>query len=254
MSYQYDTEFFDYVNASAGKSASLFIEKLVGISLSNQCPSSVLDVGCGRGIWVAEWLRRGVSSALGVDGDYVSRQTLLVPEENFRAIDISKPFNLTTRFDLVQCLEVAEHVSERAADVLLDSLCRHADMVLFSSATPGQGGEFHVNEQPYAYWRKKFEQRGYSTFDAIRPHISNLRDIEPWYRYNALLFVNDRGQGRLSETAKASLLATGQLTPDIAPLAWKVRCFLISLLPSGVILLAARLKHRAANLARPKAR
>ena len=47
------------------------------------------------------------------------------------------------------------------ADTFVQNLVRHASgAILFSAAPPGQGGEFHVNEQPYEYWRGKFQRCG----------------------------------------------------------------------------------------------
>ena len=50
------------------------------------------------------------------------------------------------------------------ADVFVDSLCRHGELIIFSAAVPGQGGERHVNEQPLEYWREKFAGH------AVTPH------------------------------------------------------------------------------------
>jgi hypothetical protein len=61
------------------------------------------------------------------------------------------------RFDLVQSLEVGEHLPLSAAETLVDSLTTASDRVLFSAAVKGQGGEFHVNEQPLAFWQELFE-------------------------------------------------------------------------------------------------
>src|ERR1700758_2619298 len=42
-------------------------------------PASVLDVGCGVGVWVDEWGSAGVSDGLGIDGNYVDRAALRIP-------------------------------------------------------------------------------------------------------------------------------------------------------------------------------
>lgn len=251
MSYQYDGEFFDFVEASAGRSASLFIKTFIHSGFDGSCPSSVLDVGCGRGIWLASWAASGVERMLGVDGDYVPRDTLVIPKEHFRAIDISKPFDLNDRFDLVQCLEVAEHVPTESADTLIGNLCRHGDVILFSAAIPGQGGEFHVNEQPYEYWRAKFAARGYTTVDFVRAPVRRIREIEPWYRFNTFVFVNELGMKRLGTAARQAAVPTTEALMNLAPLPWRLRCFVLSLLPSGAVSSLARLKHRVANALRP---
>jgi hypothetical protein len=93
---------------------------------------------------------------LGVDGDYVSRDTLLFPPECFLAAALSKPFDAGARFELVQCLEVAERIAPDAAHILIDGLVQHGDLIVFSAAVPGQGGEHHINERAHAYWRDMF--------------------------------------------------------------------------------------------------
>jgi SAM-dependent methyltransferase len=250
MSYQYDNAFFDFVNASSGKSASRFLGQFVPAVLGGQNPASVLDVGCGRGVWLAEWKRLGVATLQGLDGEYVDRKSLLIPADQFLPTDISVPIDLQRRFELVECLEVAEHVPESHAETLVDNLVRHGDLILFSAAIPGQGGEFHVNERPYSYWRQKFAARGYAVYDAIRPQVAGLREIEPWYRYNALVYANDAGSRRLSETASGRLVPAEQQLVDVAPLYWRLRCAAIAALPNSATSMLARLKHRASNLSR----
>jgi SAM-dependent methyltransferase len=247
MSYRYDSEFFDFVNASAGKSARRFIDVLEQSVLAKGCVADVIDVGCGRGVWVAEWRRRGARRVLGVDGDYIPLETLLMPRECFLATDLSKRFAVDLRFDLVQCLEVAEHIAPQAVGTLVDSLIDHGDVIVFSAAVPGQGGEHHVNEQNYQYWRRMFAARGFQMYDAIRPLLRGQADVEPWYRYNAFVYANKAGIERLTPQAQKSLLAAPKAIPNFAPLTWRVRCGAVSLLPRRVANLAARMKHRVAN-------
>jgi SAM-dependent methyltransferase len=247
MSYEYDSDFYDFADASARKSARRFIELVEQDVFAARRIVDVIDVGCGRGVWAAEWRRRGATRVLGVDGDYVSRNTLLIPSECFLAADLSKPFNADARFELVECLEVAEHIAPEFADTLIDGLVRHGDVVVFSAAVPGQGGEHHVNERAYSYWRDMFLAHGYQMYDAIRPLLRNELDVEPWYRYNAFVYANGTGAERLSAQARARLLTPAQTVPDVAPLGWRLRCRAISLLPPRIANLAARMKHRLIN-------
>ena len=80
---------------------------------------------------------------------------------------------------LVQSLEVAEHLPASAAEQFVDNLVAHSAVVLFSAATLGQGGEHHVNERPYSYWRDLFSDRGYLMFDLIRPFVIENDAVEP---------------------------------------------------------------------------
>ncbi len=208
---------------------------------------SVLDVGCGPGVWLAEWSRIGVEEILGVDGDYVPRNKLAIPADAFRAIDISQPFDLGQHFDLVQCLEVAEHIPEANADTLIDNLCRHGDLIMFSAAVPGQGGEFHVNEQPYDYWRKKFSARGYAVFDCVRPLVVDVKQIDPWYRFNTFLYANQNGQSRLSDGARRDIVDPSRPLEILAPWHWRMRCYVNHRLLSPFVSALARAVHRLGN-------
>src|ERR1019366_5767049 len=77
-------------------------------------PSSVLDVGCGRGNWLSTFIAQGVENVVGLDGDYIKPSKLLFPADRFRPTDLSGKFEIPAgRFDLAICLEVAEHLPAR---------------------------------------------------------------------------------------------------------------------------------------------
>ena len=184
----YTSTFFDVLARGTRESAQTIVP-LVNELLR---PASVLDVGCGVGTWLAEWGSAGVSDVLGIDGDYVDRTALQVPSDRFAPVDLQQSFSLGRKFDLVQTLEVAEHLDEAHADTFVESLARHSETVLFSAAIPGQGGTHHVNEQWPSYWAGKFARAGYTAYDVIRPQIWTDQRIMVWYRQNILLFARGR--------------------------------------------------------------
>jgi hypothetical protein len=237
----YEDKFFDYVEIRARRSA----QHVIGLLCRHVALSSVLDVGCGRGVWVDEWRRGGVADAVGVDGAYVRTDRLLIPREQFVALELSRRFDLGRRFDLVQSLEVAEHISSSSAEIFVDNLVTHGDVILFSAAVPGQGGEFHVNEQPYEYWRSKFASREFAIFDFLRPHIVKIRAIEPWYRYNIFLFVHESAISRIPETIRCTQLRRTERIADLAPLPWRLRNLTFRYLPQLLVQRLARIKHAA---------
>jgi SAM-dependent methyltransferase len=238
--YTYDQDFFDFVDVSSGKSAAAFLTAFC----QNFMPQSVLDVGCGRGVWLHEWHNLGVQDVVGVDGDYVQPQTLKILSDQFVARNISVPFDLGRVFDLVQCLEVAEHIPEADSDTLLRNLVTHGNTILFSAAQPGQGGEFHVNEQPLGYWIEKFRGYAYEPFDYPRAAVQGIIVIEPWYRYNTLIFANTAGLQNLS-SAIISTKIQGNNPGNYASISWRIRCRVLSVLPATLIHRLARLKHQA---------
>ena len=187
----YNSSFFDEVSQGTRESAHVVVPLVYELVR----PASVLDVGCATGTWLSAWTNAGVADVLGVDGDYVDRTALEIPLGNFAPVDLQQPFSLGRRFDLVQTLEVAEHLDEERADGFVDSLVRHGDVILFSAAIPGQGGTHHVNEQWPSYWAKKFEKAGYTAYDVVRPRIWSDPRVQVWYRQNMLLFARGRDFG-----------------------------------------------------------
>jgi hypothetical protein len=185
----------------------------------------------------------GVSDILGVDLDYVDRDVLAIPREHFRVLDVSKPFDLGKKFDLVQSLEVGEHVPGARANVLIENLTAHGDLIMFSAAVPGQGGEYHINEQPYEYWHDKFSKRDYRSLDFVRPLIRANKRIEPWYRYNTFLFAKTRLLEKLHESVVATQLAPGGRVPDVSPLSWRIGNAVLRPLPVSVVTSLAVIKH-----------
>lgn len=188
----YNEAFYDENVAGSLSSARV----IVPLVLSLFPIRSVLDVGCGAGSWLSEFVRNGIIDYEGVDGSYLPTSVLQIPLDHFRTVDLASVGDFGRRFDLVCCLEVAEHLPKRNAESLVAALVRAAPIVLFSAAVPGQGGTHHVNEQWQSYWANLFSQRAYVCVDCIRPKIFYDEHVEWWYRQNALIFCE---QGRISE-------------------------------------------------------
>jgi SAM-dependent methyltransferase len=149
-------------------------------------PHSVVDVGCGNGAWLAEFVRRGAAEVLGLDtGEFV------VPDAiPFRPIDLTASFTTGANFDLATCLEVGEHLSPDTADSLVSSLVQLAPVVVFSAAIPGQRGIGHVNEQWPDYWRELFASCSYQQLDLLRARLWNDQRVAYWYRQNLFLYAS----------------------------------------------------------------
>ena len=196
--------------------------------------SSVADFGCALGTWLSVWQQAGVADVQGVDGDYLKGQALEVNPGFIRHDDLTTPINFGRKFDLVQSLEVAEHLPPAAAAGFVTTLARHGDVILFSAAPPGQGGEYHVNEQPYSFWRDLFSAEGYAMFDPLRGKIAGDESIRYWYRYNMFLFAKESAVARLSPEVVATRIAAGAVVPDISPVLFKLRKVAVRNMPRAV--------------------
>jgi SAM-dependent methyltransferase len=186
-------------------------EIIVPMLIELIAPTSVADVGCGLGTWAYACAQYGqVADVLGIDGPHVRKDRLKIPESKFLAHDLSTAIKLDRSFELVICLEVAEHLSKPAGDVLIESLCDLGDVIYFSAAIPFQGGVEHVNEQWPSYWAAKLAQRGYRAIDAIRPRVWGNPSVRYWYAQNGIIFANSRAidrAPRLRDCAIAEHLA-----------------------------------------------
>jgi SAM-dependent methyltransferase len=182
----YDAEYFtsirDYSLESARAVAPLLTELVT--------PSSVLDVGCGGGAWLAAFHELGVTDLLGIDGYAPASADLLVSRHYVAERNLREPFDLGRRFDLALCLEVAEHLPAESAGRLVESITAHTDVVAFSAALPGQGGQGHINEQWMEYWLALFEAYGFRGYDVLRPRLWGRPGIASFYQQNLVLFAS----------------------------------------------------------------
>lgn len=167
-------------------------ERIVPVVMQLLAPKSVIDVGCGIGTFLYCFKEAGVTDVLGVDGPWVDREQLhaYIRPEEFIERSLDGPLRLDRTFDLVLCLEVAEHLPASAADTFVSSLVAAGRTILFSAAIPFQGGQNHVNEQWPVYWEEKFAKHGYVRHDIIRPLVWDDPGIFWWYKQNMVVYAH----------------------------------------------------------------
>lgn len=181
----YHGHFYENQKEGSRSSAEVVAPFILGLVK----PKSVIDVGCGVGTWLSVFVESGIKEYLGVEGSWVDREQLLIPESYLVAHNLEEPLRLDKKFDLAMSLEVAEHLPNTAADQFIANLTQLAPVVLFSAAIPHQGGVHHVNEQWPNYWEKKFNAHGYIAVDCIRRKVWNDARVSFWYAQNMLLYV-----------------------------------------------------------------
>lgn len=189
----YGAGFFEALAEGTRRSAAIVAPVLIEMFR----PGSVVDVGCGTGLWLSAFHQHGVADVCGVDGPWVPRAELQIPAALFHPHDLTRPLELGRRFDLALCLEVAEHLPPEAAQPLVESLTRLAPTVVFSAAIPFQRGDGHINEQWPSFWSDLFAAHGYGCLADLRHRVWSNPSIEVWYRQNLLCFVAADSRRRL---------------------------------------------------------
>lgn len=194
----YNPEWFKKQKKSALESASV----IVPIVMDMVAPKSVVDIGCGMGAWLSVFKNAGVTDILGLDGDWVVRSELCIPEASFKQVDINASFTVGRKADLAISLEVGEHLPDSSANILVKNLVETAPVVLFSAAIPQQPGTGHINGQWPQYWAKHFKNYGYIPVDCIRRRVWENPKVGYWYAQNAFIYVKESELGRYPKLKK----------------------------------------------------
>lgn len=166
---------------------------MVPFLVENLQPSTMIDIGCGSGVWVREFASHGVSGH-GVDGPWVEKSALVISPEEFTPYDFNvsaSPFQISLprqKFDLLISMEFLEHLEPVKADPIVDFMTSIADVIVAGAAIPGQGGHCHLNEQYPSYWIERFAAHGYEAFDLVRPIFWSDPRVEYWYAQNTLAY------------------------------------------------------------------
>lgn len=156
-------------------------------------PETMIDLGCGSGAMCRVAAKLGCYSS-GLDNEI---QNTDISEDNLwlHRADLSElqPC-LDSLTELVLCLEVAEHIEQGTKESnLIENVSNAVDRTLiFSAATPGQGGCGHVNEQPHDYWREKLTDLGLVEDNAMTSKLHRVwLDVAPaawWYGQNVMVW------------------------------------------------------------------
>lgn len=153
-------------------------------------PRSVVDVGCGTAEYLAEFQKKGIKIK-GYEGSVSALKQAKVELRYIQKADLRNVINSNQRYDLALCLEVAEHIESRYSKNLLDTLTNLSDTVVFTAATPGQGGHFHINEKPREFWIKAWQERNYvykeDAAQALKEEM-HKNHVLRWYLDNLMIF------------------------------------------------------------------
>lgn len=215
----YDSAFFEGQATRSLTSARAVLRRVFPMLR----PRRLVDVGCGVGTWLRAGLELGAEQVLGIDGSYVDAASLMIDQDRFIPADLATQAvpdvvgdQAALPFDLVICMEVAEHLPHTRAASFVAELAAMGDLVLFSAAVPFQYGTDHLNEQWPEYWAILFRAQGFECFDPLRAELWNDPDVEWWYAQNALLFARTGtpAHAAVTERSPAGLGGLSVVHPD----------------------------------------
>lgn len=152
--------------------------------------SSVLDLGCANGFLLENFRASGKS----IKGFEISEDVIEVLPPNLREVitigDATK-LRRIGEFDLVCCVEVAEHIPPDATEGLLNAITQNASRwIYFTAAPPFQPGHGHINCRQQFYWLNEFRKRGIELdWDRTERFLELIRGIKPaeWLEWNSLI-------------------------------------------------------------------
>lgn len=183
----YDQKFFNNTLRLENSSVKAFADILI----EHFAPKSVVDIGCGIGLYLAEFKINNIE-IFGCDGAPAAISGSLIADK-IKLHDLCQPLKLNHQFDLCLCLEVAEHLEPTSGQTLINTLTNLAKTIIFTAATPGQGPKSigHINEQPPAYWHKLFEQKNFilnkKLTEKIKREMGEAK-IVWWLTKNLMIF------------------------------------------------------------------
>lgn len=132
--------------------------------------NSVLDVGSGLGFLPKYLSDTYHIPVIGMEGLEFNVQNAHYPLVHH---DLTTGPFACSNVDLVNCVEVVEHIDPKYIDNLLDTLTK-GKIILMTHATPDQKGSFHLNEQNSDYWIKLLEERGFGLLSMDSQIVRNL--------------------------------------------------------------------------------
>lgn len=151
----YSKEYYKSINKDESAQAKALGEILIKLYR----PNSVVDIGCGTGLYLSQF--KCIQYGFDISPDAFDPEVIQVERGLVDIRDLTQPMNVNIKSDLAICLEVVEHIGSENADILIENISKWSDTIVMTAAPPGQAGLNHVNCQPMSYWEEKMAKYGF---------------------------------------------------------------------------------------------
>ncbi|MEO9821550.1 MAG: methyltransferase domain-containing protein [Paracoccaceae bacterium] len=132
-------------------------------------PKTVMDAGCAFGLLVEQFVDRGID-AYGFDIspyaiDQARKDIVGRVKEGSILEDIEQ--RAGSKYDILICIEVLEHLPPEQAEIAVDKICGASDRIIFSSSPDDFDEVTHFNVLPTKKWMEMFAERGFHPGDPV---------------------------------------------------------------------------------------
>lgn len=153
--------------------------------LADKQAKTVVDFGCGMGDYAKAFKNDGFKVE-AYDGN---PNTETLSGGIGKVLDLSKPFYLGKKFDVVLSLEVGEHIPAEFEATFMANITKHAKKhLVISWAVEGQGGSGHVNCKNNDYIIGQIEEVGFKYNPKDSQRIRNAASNASWFSYTIMVF------------------------------------------------------------------
>ena len=182
----YSKKYFDIENSMTMPTA----KEVVGILIEEFRPKSVADVGCGAGVYLREFQKKGIKIK-GYDASRNAAKDAFIDRSFIELQDLTKELKASKKYDLVISFETGEHIPKRYSGIFVKNISKLGDIAAFSASQPGQGGRHHVNEQQPEFWIRIFGKNNFKYLpektERLRKKFKDIKCVW-WLQKNVLVF------------------------------------------------------------------
>lgn len=166
--------------------------KLAEIIQKYYNPSTFIDFGASSGLYLREIKERmPLIESFGYEFAEEAVEHALC--NDIILADLTVPLTRQKKENTVGiCLEVLEHISEDSWETVLCNISNLCDVILFSAASPGQGGVGHINCRWKIDWIRRFNKLGWVVdLDMSRNVIREMESTRHmgWFLNNVIVFI-----------------------------------------------------------------